>query len=139
MKKMILFGLMFGILAGIGPVAWARPISVDLGGNTFILPLQVVNGTELYSLEDGKGYPGGETVLVQRGGGELTFGGAPVLGTSKNVAFFGLQVRLSERFFDVSDNALKFGLYAGHKDGEGEPHRKRIANTWGIKASIPLW
>lgn len=112
--------------------AYAESISTNLGGNTFVLPFQEVNATQLYSFEDGKGYPGLETVLARRGRYQLTFGAAPVLGTSVNVPFVALQHRLNPSIFDTSNNDLQFGLWAG-KPSEGKSW------TWGVKASTALW
>lgn len=129
MKKLIA-AIVIGIC--LTPAAYAEPISVDLGGNTFILPLQVVQGTQLYSFEEGRGYPALETVLATRKNFRLTFGAASVLGTSANVPFVSLQTRLSERFFDISDNSLYFGVWVGR---QSRPNETR----YGISAGIPLW
>lgn len=118
---------------GFGPrPAYAEPISVDMGGNKFILPFQVVDGVQLYSLDEGRGYPAAQTVLVQRGDAQLSFGGAPILGTSENVPFVGLQVRLSEKFFDIGNNSLRFGAFVGWPSNQSKA-------TYGILASVPLW
>lgn len=108
------------------------PLKVRVGATDFLLPLQKVSGTQLYSFRDKKGYPGLETVVVMRGTGQLTVGAAPVLGTSENVPFVGVQFRLPARFFDLSNNELMFGAWVGR-----ESDQKRA--TWGIKATIPLW
>lgn len=99
---------------------------------TAVLPLQIVSGVQLYSPEEGKGYPGVETVLVERKTWRLAVGAAPVLGTSVNVPFASLSTRLSPKFFDISDNQLYFGAWAG-KPSDG---KKMI---YGVCASIPLW
>lgn len=130
MKKLLLMLCLTGI-PGVLKAA-TDPLSVEIAGTTFILPLQKVDATQLYSFRDKKGYPGAETTLAQRGKFKLTFGAAPVLGSSNNVPFVSLQTRLSEAFFDTSNNALLFGIWAGKESG-----RKR--GTWGIKASVPLW
>lgn len=129
-------GLILAVLVALavaGPrAAHAEPVAIDVGGNTFYLPLQVVDGVQLYSLDEGKGYPAVQTVLASRGDGQLVAGGAPILGTSENVPFLGLQFRLSKKFFDVSDNELHFGAWVGF------PSDKKGA-IWGLLASIPLW
>lgn len=124
--------LVLAVAMGLTNIVNAGPISVDVGGNIFYLPFQVVNGTQLYSVKDGKGYPGAETVLARRGRYRVTFGAAPVLGTSNNVPFLAVQGRLSPVLFDTSDNDLQFGLWAG-KPSQGKEW------TWGIKCSAQLW
>lgn len=144
MKKIIFtLGATLALMACTGGrniFAATNPIVFRAAGTDFIVPFQKVKGTQLYSLQDKKGYPGVETVLAGWGAkdaqgdwqGELTFGAAPVLGTSNNVPFFGLQARLPAKFFDTSNNSLMFGAYLGRESGQ-----KRA--TWGIKASISLW
>ncbi len=138
MKKSAVVGLMLlGLLLGAGQ-AQAKPIAVQLGGNTFFLPFQVVNGTQLFSFEEGKGFPGAETVLAQRGRYQLTFGAAPVLGTDVNVPFLAIQHRLNPAFFDTSDNELQFGAWVGKPSHRLEQDKKPRL-VWGIKASVPIW
>ncbi len=110
----------------------AEPVAVNVGENTFVLPLQVVSGTQLYSPELGKGFPGLETVLAQRKTWRLSVGAAPVLGTSANVPFVSLSTRLSPRFFDTADNDLYFGAWAGWPSD-------RSKAVFGISASVALW
>lgn len=116
----------------LGAVANAEPVSVRVGENTFVLPLQVVSGVQLYSPELGKGFPGLETVLAQRKTWRLSAGAAPVLGTGVNVPFVSVSTRLSPRFFDTADNALYFGGWAGW------PSDKSRA-VFGLSASVALW
>ncbi len=133
-RYMYLLALGLGLVA-FGPrPAYAEPISVQLSEKTtLVLPLQIVKATQLYDFKEGRGFPAMETVLLKRGDGELTFGAAPVLGSSVNVPFVGLQVKLSDVFFDTSDNDLRFGLWAGRRS-DGDKHV-----LWGIKASVALW
>ena len=126
-----LIGLALFLVATPG-VLKAEPVSIDLGGNTFILPLQVVSGVQLYSFEEGRGYPALETVLIERKSFRFTFGAAAVLGTSANVPFVSLQTRLTEKFFDINDNNLYFGVWVGR---QSRPNEVR----YGISAGIPLW
>lgn len=129
--RMFILVVLGGLLAG--PVrAASNPVHVTLGQTAFILPLQMVGATQLYSFDDGKGYPGVETVLVERKQIQLTFGAAPVLGTSANVPFLGLQARLPEKFFDTANNSLWFGAWVGQASNS-----KRV--SWGLKATVPLW
>jgi hypothetical protein len=137
MKKLIML-LWLGAGMVIPAFAATDPLAFNLGGTLFILPFQKVSATQLYSFDEGKGFPAAETVLVQRGKVQLTFGAAPVLGTSQNVPFVGLQTRLSEKFFDVTNNELLFGVWAGKVSGDEKAGRD-AQNVWGIKASIPLW
>ncbi len=112
---------------------YAEPVSLGLTEKTTaILPLQVVSGVQLYSPELGKGFPGLETVLIQRKSWRLSAGAAPVLGTSANVPFLSLSTRLSPRFFDTNDNDLYFGVWAG-KPSDGK------RTVFGVSASVPLW
>lgn len=127
-KLLLLLSLSFLVSA-----AKAEPVSVKLSEKTtLVLPLQVVSGVQLYSPELGKGFPGLETVLVQREAWRLSAGAAPVLGTSVNVPFVSVSTRLSPRFFDTSDNDLYFGAWVG-KPSDGE----RV--IFGLSASVALW
>jgi len=129
-KGLILF-LAFGTFFSLANAS-SNAIKARIGETDFILPFQVVNATQLYSLKDGKGYPGAETVLVAHGRYQLTAGAAPILGTDVNVPFVGFQHRLNPEIFDTSNNDLQFGVWAG-KPSVGKSW------TWGIKASIQLW
>ncbi len=125
--------------------AASDPLRVRLAGTDWILPLQKTSVTQLYSFAEGTGYPAVETVLAGWGDIEadsghrqqLTAGAAAVLGTSHAVPFIGIQTRLSNKFFDTSNNALLFGVWAGHRDDV--PHPKRVFNEAGIKVSRPIW
>lgn len=128
--------ILVGLAAGPRP-AYATDIALDTAVGTFILPFQVVNGTQLYSFKEGKGYPGAETVLWRKGKFQATFGAAPVLGTDTNVPFVGVQTRLSPVVFDTSNNELQFGAFAGKPSRRNDPDKPRW--VFGIKASIPLW
>ena len=113
----------------------ALGLRTDFGD--FIVPFQVVNGTELYSFREGKGFPGAETTLWTKGRYQVTFGAAPVLGTDVNVPFAGIQTRLSPALFDTSNNDLLFGVWVGRPSKRLDTERPRT--LWGVKASIPLW
>lgn len=136
MKKInkVVFLMLVGLALSAGPrPAMAEPIAFETqGGTKFILPLQVVNGIQLYSFSDKKGYPGLEAVLVEQKNFRLNFGAAAVLGQSENVPFVSLETRLSEKFFQIDNNNLYFGVWVGQ-----ESHQKKA--TWGLAASIPLW
>jgi hypothetical protein len=133
------FFLTLALLALAGAVSAAtNPIAFNLGGTLFVLPFQKVSATQLYSFKEEKGFPAVETVLVSRGKAQLTFGAAPVLGSEASVPFVALQTRLSEKFFDTSNNALMFGVWVGQVSGDKAVGRK-ARNVWGIKASVPLW
>ncbi len=120
--------------------AATSPIQVNVLGTTFILPLQKVKATQLYSFRDKRGYPGAETVIAGWGSTdaegdrkvELSFGAAPVLGTAENVPFVALQRKLPASHFDVANNSLMFGVWIGK-----ESDKKRA--TYGVKASVALW
>lgn len=114
----------------------AEPIAIDTSYGQFILPFQVVSGTELYSFDLGKGFPALETVLWRDGNFEFTFGAAAVLGANTNVPFLALQGRLSPNIFDIGDNELKFGLWVGQPSHWLDENK---GWEWGIKTSIPLW
>ena|SRR5690349_6947517 len=125
--------------------AASDPIRVRLAGTDWLLPFQKTSVTQLYSFAEGAGYPAVETALAGWGDVEadsghrqqLTAGAAAVLGTSQAVPFVGFQTRLSNKVFDTSNNALLFGVWAGHR--EDVPHRKRVFNEGGIKVSRPIW
>lgn len=108
------------------------PLSVDVFGTTFILPLQKVSAVQLYSFRDKKGYPALETVLASKWKWQLSAGAAVVLGESKNVPFASLKTRLSPRFFDTTNNEIFFGAWVGQES-------KTKRTTWGLSASVPLW
>jgi hypothetical protein len=131
MKKLLLLLMM--VLPG-ATFAATNPVSVNLGGTTFVLPLQKVQAVQLYSLNDKKGYPGVETVLAswRKDTIHVTAGAAPVLGTSKDVPFASLTFRLPSRFFDTSNNTIMFGGFIGKESGK--PHA-----TYGLSATIALW
>lgn len=132
MKKLLVSLFIIGNLLGISGYVSAEPLAVDIGGLKFIVPLQKVDAIQLYSFRDRKGYPAAQSVLIEKGKFQFAAGAAAVLGTSENVPFVSLQTRLSESFFDTSDNALWFGLWIGQ-----ESHQKD--STYGISASISLW
>jgi hypothetical protein len=115
------------------PKVYADPLSVKLSEKTtMILPLQIVSGVQLYSPEEGKGFPGVETVLLQRLTWRLSVGAAPILGTDVNVPFASVATKLSPKFFDTSNNDLYFGVWAG-KPSNG----KHV--IFGVSASVALW
>lgn len=118
--------------------AKAESVLFRFGENVFNIPLKVVHATELYSFADGVGYPAAHSVLWERKTLQFTVGAAAVLGTSTHVPFVSLQTRLSEKFFDISDNGLYFGAWAGHRTGDVD-NSKRLINSWGINASTKLW
>lgn len=137
MKSLILAAAV--ILAPLfTPVAHSEPIALETAVGTFVLPFQVVNGTQLYSFKEGKGFPGAETVLYSKGRYQVTFGGAPVLGSDVNVPFVGVQHRLNPAIFDTGDNELQFGVWAG-KPSHALEEGKKPSIVWGVKASVPLW
>jgi hypothetical protein len=128
MKKLLVLLVLFLPLIGK-----AETISVKLSEPlTLILPFQVVQGVQLYCPEEGKGFPGLETTLVEIKTWRLSAGAAPVLGTDINVPFVSIATRLSPRVFDTSNNELYFGIWAG-KPSNG----KHV--IFGLSASIPLW
>ena len=131
MKK-ILASLIFVTLSACCSYAATKPISIQVGQHSFILPFQKVTATQLYSFRDGKGFPGLETVLYSYQKFQVTFGAAAVLGESKDVPFAGAQFTLPSALFDTGNNSLLFGVYAGKETG-----KKGL--TVGIKASTPLW
>lgn len=135
MKK-ILFSLV--LLFGLSVTGKADPISINTDYGNFILPFQVVHGTQLYSSKLGKGFLGFETVLYSKGSYEVTFGGAPVVGTDVNVPFLAIQRTLSPKVFDTSDNDLRFGVYVGKPSRRVVPGEKAPILI-DIKASIPLF
>jgi hypothetical protein len=115
------------------------PIRFEFGGgHALLLPLQNVNGTEVYSFREGKGFPAIESVLYTTPSRkfQVTAGAAAELGTSHAVPFAGAQFRLPQRFFDTSNNDLYFGFaVAKHPDA---------AKSWRgvevmLKASTALW
>src|SRR3990167_5975275 len=133
MRMLFVAGMvMMGGMATQPPKVEVKTVKVDTGFGSFYLPFQVVNGTQLYSFKDGRGYPGAETVLASCWRYQLTAGAAPVLGTDVNVPFVAIQHRLNPNIFDTSDNELQFGVWAG---------KPSVGKRWtlGVKASVPLW
>ena len=132
MMQKLLAVLAVILWAGLESPTWAESVSVDIFGNTFVLPLKEVNGLQLYSPELGKGFPGIETTLIRRKTWRLSVGAAPVLGTSSNVPFVSVATRLSPDYFDISNNDLYFGVWAG------KPSNIDRA-VFGVAASVALW
>jgi hypothetical protein len=128
MKKLLLVAAVL-FTAGL---AKAEPLAFDIGGTTLVLPLQIVNATQMYSFEEERGFTGAETVLVTRGDFDLTLGAATGYGSGIQFPFIGGQFKLPETFFDTSNNELKFGAWLG-RDFDAKDSK------WGIKASIQLW
>lgn len=110
-------------------------IQTDFGA--FILPFQIVNGTELYSFKEGKGFPAAETTIWTKGRYQFVFGAASVLGTDVNVPFIGIQHRLNPKIFDTSNNELQFGVWVGRPSRRLNDEKPRT--LWGIKCSVVLW
>lgn len=122
----------FLVVAACRGFGYAEDIKFSAGGNDFILPFQQVQAVQLYSFDEGKGFPGAETVLVSRGRSHVSFGAAPVLGTNVNVPFLSVSTRLTERLFDTNDNELFFGAWVGRAS-------KGKDTLWGISCSTKLW
>jgi hypothetical protein len=136
-KAMAVVLVMMAFCAPVFSAQNGQVIGIKTDAGNFLLPFQIVNGTQLYSFREGKGFPGAETTLWMKGRCEFTFGAAPVIGTDINVPFAGVQTRLSPAVFDTTNNDLLFGVWVG------KPSR-RISNErptwlWGVKASVPLW
>ena len=113
-------------------IANADDVAFDFGFIRMNWPLKVVNATQLYDFEEGAGYPGVETVLFERKGFRLTGGSALTIGDSEAVPFGSIQTRLSDKFFDTSNNELWFGFFVGK--------RSSLENwSYGLNASIELW
>ncbi len=138
MKKALILFLAVALAPVLVPTVRAEEIKIDTAAGAFILPFQIVKGTQLYSFAEGKGFPGAETVLWKGGRYEATFGAAPVIGTETNVPFFGIQHRLNPAIFDISNNELEFGVWVG-KPSHRLNDQQRPRWVWGIKASVPLW
>lgn len=151
LKRCILISaLALGLALVVG--ASTTPVAVNLTPSLSLdCPFQKVSATELYSWHEGKGYPAVETVLLDWQGHkgipistlqgkfniteiQLTFGAAPVIGTSANVPFLAIQTRLPTSLFDISNNSLMFGIWGGHESDKG-----RHGWIYGIKSSIPLF
>ncbi len=143
MKKMKIVGAALLLMAVVAGSVKAEPVKFRVNSKTtVVVPFQVVNVTQLYSFDLGRGFPAAETPLFLFGSREraqFTFGAAPKFETSSDMPFVGLQTRLSDRIFDTSDNEVFFGVYAGHREGEGVEHPKRVFNDVGIKASVAFW
>lgn len=127
MKKAI-----FAILMLLAVKTHGENLSLDFGGTTFILPLQVVNATQMYSMDEKRGFTGAETTVLTRGDFDLTLGAATGYGNGVSFPFVGAQIKLPSRFFDTSGNDLKFGAWVG-KDYDSNK------TLYGLKGSIPLW
>lgn len=136
MKKWIVV-MGFAVFAVLAQSAFAKPIAIQTDVGLFLLPFQVVNGTELYSFQEGKGFAAAETVLWSKGRYQFTAGAAAVLGSDTNVPFVAIQHRLNPAVFDTSNNELQFGVWIGRPSRRLDSERPRT--LWGLKASIPLW
>ena len=138
MKKFIL-SVLFFVFCG-SAFAATNPVSVNFAGTTWVLPLQKVQAVQLYSVNDKKGYVGAETIVASWGSADLygnrkaslSLGAAPVLGSSQNVPFASLKLRLPSRFFDGSNNSIMWGVFVGKESNK--PHA-----SVGVAASIQLW
>jgi hypothetical protein len=121
-----------GLFIGLSSVASAETLKADFGSFSAILPLQVVDVIQLYEFSAGEGFTGAQTTLIASEAFHLNFGGAT--GYSKGTAFpfVSIDTRLTEKFFDTSDNELRFGAWIGRDFGAKE-------NKWGVAASIALW
>ena len=141
MKKWLVVGAFVLAVAALQEAfAATNPITFNLGGTNFLPPFQKVEAVQLYSVSAKQGYTGAQTVLAAWGSADkngdrkavLSFGAAPVIGTSQNVPFASLMFRLPARFFDLANNSLMFGAFAGKESNN--PHA-----TVGIAASVSLW
>lgn len=130
MKK--IKGLVLLALLAAPLVARAEDVAFRLGENDFLIPFKQVSAVQLYSFEEGKGFPAVETVLAARKSWKVSVGAASVLGSGVNVPFVSVATRLSPRFFDIGDNDLYFGAWVG-KPSRGE----RV--LYGVSASTKLW
>ena len=83
-------------------------------------------------LEEGRGFTGAQTVLLNRKKLELAFGGATGYSKGRNFPFVCLQTKLSPVFFATDDNDMKFGVFYGY-ESNGK------LNHWGLSASLALW
>lgn len=122
--------------------AATKPLGIQFGGGHLLeLPFQNMNGTELYSVREGKGYPALESVLYQspRRRTQVSIGAAAELGASKAVPFVGAQLRLPEKFFDTSNNDLFFGVAAAKHFGPETRFKSWRGVELTLKASKPLW
>lgn len=136
-KNKLILIVLFALFVAVVQSAFAKPIAVQTDAGLFLLPFQVVNGTELYSFREGKGFTAAETVLWRKGRYQFTFGAAAVLGSDTNVPFIAIQHRLNPVIFDTSNNDLQFGVWVGRPSRRLDSDHPRT--LWGIKASVPLW
>lgn len=128
--------LLFSVVAVLAlySVSNAQDVLLEAGPLDINIPLKVVKGSELYDLGKGKGFTGIETVLVTNTKKSFEFvgGGATSTSDNENFVYVGLQTRLSDQFFDVTNNEFFFGGFVGR-------NFRRNENYGGLKASIPLW
>lgn len=124
------------MLVGIVNVAKAQDVLFELGNLNINIPLKVVKAAELYvtSGGKGKGFTGAESVLLSNKIKTLegVFGGAVSPSDNENFIYVGAQGKLSDSFFDTSNNDIFFGGFVGR-------NFRRNENYCGIKASVPLW
>lgn len=120
------------ILAAIAPAVRAEDVIFRAGGADFIAPLRQVEAVQLYSFDQGKGYPAVESVLARRKTWKLSVGAASELGTGVNVPFLSVSTRLSPFFFNTEGNELYFGAWVG-KPSNGEKV------LYGLAATTRLW
>ena len=62
MKKLL--SLLFVVFFCGSAFAATNPVSVNFAGTTWVLPLQKVQGVQLYSVNDKRGYTGAETIVL---------------------------------------------------------------------------
>lgn len=131
MKKLLVSLVMLFCLCS---VVKADDVLLELGNLDINIPLKVVKASELYDTKRGKGFTGLETTLVTNSKKNIEFvaGGATSTSDNENLVYLGLQTRLSESFFDISNNDFFFGGYAGR-------NFRRNENYAGLKASVMLW
>lgn len=114
------------------PAVQAEDVAFRLGRNDFLVPFKQVDATQLYSFEEGKGFPAVQSILARRKTWQLSVGAAAVLGTGVNVPFVSVATRLSPRFFDTGNNDLYFGIWVGKPSSGGKA-------LYGLSASTALW
>src|SRR5688572_10244768 len=99
-KLMLAIAIVLGAVASVQ----AEPLSLDFGGTTLILPLQSVNATQMYSLDEERGFTGAETTVLTKGDFDLTLGAATGYGNGISFPFIGAQIKLPSKYFlDVSE------------------------------------
>jgi hypothetical protein len=107
----------------------AQDMELNFGGFTVPVPFRELKATSLYSINKGRGFLGGETVLIKRGDGSLNIGGATAVQTGIAFPMASLEVKLPPILFLPTSGDVLFGIWGGRDFDVNQ-------NYWGINTSL---